>query len=75
MTGAAEPKAVVDRPDSVTHFICPDTSAIDPHDGSVDGEPATHHLGPMRVPGIANVQACLYCGKTEKQLRAELGLA
>jgi hypothetical protein len=55
------------RPDSVTHFICPVT------DG---GE--THHLQPnyhsVRKGDVAGVQTCVWCGKTEKVLREELGL-
>lgn len=66
MTGAAEPEAVVERPDSVTQFICPDTSA--------EGEAVTHHLHTEKRGG-GNILACRYCGRTEKQLRVEVGLA
>lgn len=65
MTGAAEPKAVVERPDSVTQFVCPDTTA--------EGESVTHHLHIERRSG-ASVLACRYCGRTEKQLREDVGL-
>lgn len=56
-----KPRAVVERPDSVTHFICPET------DGDRQGEltPVTHHIVHER---------CVYCGKTPAALREELGL-
>ena len=58
---------------SVTHFLC--------HSGPTkEGQPvASHHLVPKRAGTHHGEptweQVCSYCERTEKQLRAELGLA
>lgn len=53
------PRAVVERPDSVTHFVCP-SAQID------TGDPdATHHIVHER---------CRWCGKSSAALRLEVGL-
>jgi len=57
------PRSNVFSADSPVHFICPD--------GSIDqlNPTVTHSLHP-----VANTLACRYCGKSEKQLREEIGL-
>lgn len=56
------PRAVVENPDSFTHFICPETEK---------GEltPVTHHMR-----DIGDNSTCRYCGKTALQIRSEVGL-
>lgn len=54
-----KPRAVVDRPDSVTHFVCA-SAAID------TGDPdATHYMVNGR---------CAFCSASHTRLRAEVGL-
>ncbi|UJD20824.1 hypothetical protein SEA_ALUMINUMJESUS_89 [Microbacterium phage AluminumJesus] len=53
------PRAVVERPDSVTHFVCP-SAQIDTGDPDV-----THHIVHER---------CQWCGKSSAELRLEVGL-
>lgn len=58
----------IENPDSVTHFICPDSFVTDVTQGS------THHLVPhsegRRHGEPVQVNVCLYCGKAEGWLRA-----
>lgn len=58
MTTTTKPRAVVERPDSVTHFICPETEK-----GVLT--PVTHHMVDSK---------CRYCGKTTTEIAAEVGL-
>lgn len=48
----------------VTTLYCPESGGQPGDDGT------THHLQP-RGPQTARVNACRYCGRTEKQLRDE----
>lgn len=59
LSAQPDPQAVVPRPDSVTHFICPAKAS--------GGE--THHLIP-----VLNGAACVYCRKSQTELRQEVGL-
>lgn len=53
----------IDRPDSVSHFICPDGP-------TAEGQPvATHHLVPK--PTVDGRLTCRYCGRSEGQLRRQ----
>lgn len=58
-----EPRAVVERPDSVTHFVC---ELAEEQTGSRD---VTHHL-----VTIKNEQRCCYCLQTAGEIRREVGL-
>ena len=56
----------IDKPDSSTHFICPQG----PDDLS------THYLVPRpAATKPAMVQTCKYCNKTDAQIRKENGLS
>ncbi|AYD87388.1 hypothetical protein SEA_VALENTINIPUFF_94 [Microbacterium phage ValentiniPuff] len=68
MTTTTKPRAVVERPDSVTHFVCP-SAQINSGDAN-----ATHHLIPRPLTGPSRTMRCSACGKTEAQLRREVGL-
>lgn len=54
---------MIDKPDSSTHYICPQGPSDD----------STHHLVPMRE-GPLYVQRCRYCRKSDSQIRADNGL-
>lgn len=58
----------IDRPDSVTHFMCPDG----PTKGGVPD--ATHHLQPKSAANGKQQHVCSYCKKTEEQLKVIHGL-
>lgn len=50
----------------VTTLYCPESNARDVDDNS------THHLRPTG-PMSARVQRCIYCGKSERELRDAAG--